>query len=906
MGGCLLFSRKGREMTILEMLDKLVLGPIGLLLDVVYHLSLSVTNNYGRSIIVLSLFVNLLLLPLYRRADAMQKEERDRILRMKPRIDQIKSKFTGNERFLILQTYYRQCHYKPYYALKGSVSLLLQIPFFMAAYRFLSGLQVLKGVPFGPIHDLSLPDGMLQIGGIVINVLPILMTLINIISGMLYSKGMPLKSKIQMYGLAAVFLVLLYNSPSGLVFYWTLNNLFSLGKNILSRILHKDETAGAAAAPKAKPRKPEWGASWITPGQCKGIFWFSSAFLVVLTGLLIPSAVIKSSTEEFLDIRYLLNPSRYLLHTFLLAAGFFLLWCGIYFWLSGNRAKRFFAGAFASLAVAAAANFMLFGTDYGDLSSQLKYENTVTIASGQKWLNLLMILGIIAVVVLLIRKFPGALRAICLASCIALLGVSVMNMSAIQTNFRKSEALAEEVSSQNAPEIRLSKTGKNVVVLMLDRAVGKFVPFLMNEKPELMQKFDGFTYYPNTLSYGFHTISASPALYGGYEYVPDKIMERADEKLVDKHNEALKVMPVLFRDHGFDVTVIDQSLANYKGTADLTIYKDYPDIHTYNAEGYFTIDLEGTIRSMDKIRNRNLFCYSIFRISPLVLQMGVYDNGGYNETDAGMATIDALKEKTNEEYVMENDPLFMHRYLVMQNLTAMTSIQNDSKDFFLVLANEVTHNVTWLQEPDYVLAADPNNSAYEAEHGIRVAPDGSTLDVGNGDEWVQKHYQCNMLAFLQLGRWFDYLKANGVWDNTRIIIVSDHSRYLGVLGYDLIEKYPDVEHFGKINGEVWTETVAYVPMLLVKDFGAKGYKTDKTFMTNGDTPVLAMEGLIDHPVNPFTGNPITSDAKNEGDLHLYETDWHFEDETGNVFVDPQIITFRGDDIDNIDNWLIER
>ena len=52
-------------------------------------------------------------------------------------------------------------------------------------------------------------------------------------AGLIYGKDMPLKSMIQLYALAAVFLVLLYNSPAGLVFYWTLNNVFSLCKNIV-------------------------------------------------------------------------------------------------------------------------------------------------------------------------------------------------------------------------------------------------------------------------------------------------------------------------------------------------------------------------------------------------------------------------------------------------------------------------------------------------------------------------------------------------------------------------------------------------------------------------------------------------------------------------------------------------
>ena len=70
---------------------------------------------------------------------------------------------------MILQTYYRQNNYKPTDALKGSVSLLLQIPFFMAAYNFLSTLSELQGKDFGPIKDLGSPDGLLVIGGIAIN-----------------------------------------------------------------------------------------------------------------------------------------------------------------------------------------------------------------------------------------------------------------------------------------------------------------------------------------------------------------------------------------------------------------------------------------------------------------------------------------------------------------------------------------------------------------------------------------------------------------------------------------------------------------------------------------------------------------------------------------------------------------
>ena len=223
-------------MTFLSALYTLILSPLELLFEVVFTVANRIIGNPGLSIIFLSLAFNFLVLPLYKRADELQAEERDIQAKMAYRIKRIKSTFKGDERFMMLQEYYRINHYKPIYQLKSSVSLLLQIPFFIAAYRLLSRMQCLQGAKFGFIADLGVEDATFMIGSFPVNILPILMTLINIVSGIIYTKGHPLKSKIQVYGLAVVFLVLLYHSPSGLVFYWLLNNVFSLVKNVVNKL----------------------------------------------------------------------------------------------------------------------------------------------------------------------------------------------------------------------------------------------------------------------------------------------------------------------------------------------------------------------------------------------------------------------------------------------------------------------------------------------------------------------------------------------------------------------------------------------------------------------------------------------------------------------------------------------
>jgi len=114
------------------MLSNLIIGPLKLLFEVLFSFSNRVLNE-GLSIIVLSLAVNILVLPLYRRADAMQEEERLTEERLAPGVKHIKSVFRGDEQMMVLQTYYRQNHYSPLHALKGALPLLLQVPFFIAA-----------------------------------------------------------------------------------------------------------------------------------------------------------------------------------------------------------------------------------------------------------------------------------------------------------------------------------------------------------------------------------------------------------------------------------------------------------------------------------------------------------------------------------------------------------------------------------------------------------------------------------------------------------------------------------------------------------------------------------------------------------------------------------------------------
>ena len=93
--------------------------------------------------------------------------------------------------------------------------------------------------------------------------------------------------------------------------------------------------------------------------------------------------------------------------------------------------------------------------------------------------------------------------------------------------------------------------------------------------------------------------------------------------------------------------------------------------------------------------------------------------------------------------------------------------------------------------------------------------------------------------------------------------------------------------------------------MMVKDFDAKGFSTSNDFMTNADTPTLALDGLIENPVNPYTGNPIDSEAKNAPELHIFGSgDIDIMTNNGYRFHDGPWYSLKNQNALDINNWSI--
>ncbi len=818
-----------------EILYDLIIYPIWLLLEFVFKMAYSVCNNPGISIIFVSLVVNILVLPLYLKSDALQAEDRKKQKDMEHWIKHIRKTFKGDERFMILSEFYRQNDYQPYYVLKSSLSLLLQIPFFIAAYTFLSDLQLLHGVEFLMIKDLGLPDGVLSIGGFSINVLPILMTVINLASSVIYTKGGPLREKVQTIGMALIFLVLLYRSPSGLVFYWTLNNLFSLGKNIVMSLAAKlgwvKEKKAADEAAKIIP------AGTNEKSYSTRLWLISSAFISILMGTVVPLSVITSSPIEFVKQGKFADPTSYVYTTTATCAGFFLVWGAVIFFLGTPKFRKIYSRVCLVIAATFFMNFMFFSQTFGTLFDDLVFSGLYKYSTYESFLNVLVTAQVALILVILAKKHPKAI-----VSAMSILVVSGLAIGVFQTVTTSAKVRSNEkykVSTYTvtdySPVVTLSRTGKNVVVLCMDKALGGLAPYIFDEKPELLDDFTGFTYYPNTVSFAGCTLLAIPSMYGGYEYTTWDINHRPDKPLKDEMNEALKLMPTIFGEAGFHSTVCDVPYGNFNDDGDLTIFDDVKDCETHwlTTGGYSGLLTSDEQKATDPSHQKRRFIgYSLCKVAPLIFQEDLYDNGKYNSLSPNRVT-----------------NAFANSYVIMKHLPELTQFTDDDKNQLLVMHNMMPHEGVYLDPPDYVLTSTTydNNPA-----GRSVTLNGRTMHIEDEEQLI--HYDSNISSYIMIAKWLRELKEQGVYDNTRIIIVADHGYKLGQFD-DFIHEDMDLD----------VECIN--PLLMVKDFNEDGaFKTDDSFMTNADVPTIAMGGIIDDPVNPFTGNAVNSDRKSEGPL----------------------------------------
>lgn len=180
-------------------------------------------GNYGWSIIVLTILINILMFPLRHKSVVSMRKMQE----LQPQIKAIQERYsklkaTDPERQKMnqeLMALYREKGVNP---ASGCLPMLLTMPVLFAFYSLLSVAIEMRGAPFALwIQDLSVHDPYY--------VTPIIMAATMLWQQKLTPIADPVQAKVMMIT-PVIFLVFFLWAPSGLVLYWTMSNFLAIGQ----------------------------------------------------------------------------------------------------------------------------------------------------------------------------------------------------------------------------------------------------------------------------------------------------------------------------------------------------------------------------------------------------------------------------------------------------------------------------------------------------------------------------------------------------------------------------------------------------------------------------------------------------------------------------------------------------
>jgi YidC/Oxa1 family membrane protein insertase len=218
--------------------SSLLIRPLARILKFIMEMFYKVIPNYGIAILFTTLLIKIILFPLTHKSF----ESTSRMQALQPKMAELREKYKSNPQKMNQEVaaLYKREGVNP---LGGCLPLLLQMPIFFGMYNLLSTHFDLRGASFiaGWITDLSAPETIWDFSGLLANGLPIvgwqnlrLLPIIMVATTFLQSKltqapdASNKNMKMMTYMMPIMFFFILYEMPSGLVLYWTVQNILTV------------------------------------------------------------------------------------------------------------------------------------------------------------------------------------------------------------------------------------------------------------------------------------------------------------------------------------------------------------------------------------------------------------------------------------------------------------------------------------------------------------------------------------------------------------------------------------------------------------------------------------------------------------------------------------------------------
>lgn len=230
------------------------IGPIEKLLKWALEMLNKWINNWGVSIIVLTIILKLLLFPLNKKS----AEGSIKMQQIQPKMTALQEKYKDNQQKLSEETQklYKEIGYNP---ASGCLPMLLQMFILISLFSVFNNYFEFRGTMFvkGWIEDLSMGDSIWSWNKHIplissftqnnLRILPILYTVTSLLNTKFAgganasAPGQSQSSmKIMTYGFPIMIFFLFYNTPSGLLLYWNCSNIIQMGQQVvINKIMAK-------------------------------------------------------------------------------------------------------------------------------------------------------------------------------------------------------------------------------------------------------------------------------------------------------------------------------------------------------------------------------------------------------------------------------------------------------------------------------------------------------------------------------------------------------------------------------------------------------------------------------------------------------------------------------------------
>jgi YidC/Oxa1 family membrane protein insertase len=209
------------------------------------------THNYGWSIVLITIIINIVLLPL--RFTSMKSAKK--MQGLQPQIQAINAKYKNvglrdpkkAEQNQEVMDLYKKHGVNP---MGGCLPMVVQLPILYAFYQVLSVTIELRGAPWLWVTDLSQPETL------PIHLLPIIMIVTQfLMQSMTPNPGADPAQARMMKFMPLMFGFFFYNMSSGLVLYWLTGNLVGIIQQWLMNKATPAVAPAAITAPKLGPKK---------------------------------------------------------------------------------------------------------------------------------------------------------------------------------------------------------------------------------------------------------------------------------------------------------------------------------------------------------------------------------------------------------------------------------------------------------------------------------------------------------------------------------------------------------------------------------------------------------------------------------------------------------------------------